>query len=243
MHSPKMAADIIKWNADHTQGVKTTKHSTFTVLSRREAMRQYIKTAFLRWVEKPDTQSVSPYHTLRLAEPGVAHFFQQRIMDELKQLMPKWVDEWRKQARAIPEEKQSDTEFLGAMTRDYRKGCAVCLTDKIMGTTCGCGHTEIAVFRPCGHAMCVNPCFEQWMKTNQVTFSPQTFIVGDQQLVLPSKRDLSTFPPGRFSCPECRATLRSVFRAEEIRLPAGLPLDDWVVTVTANAGFMFGPDE
>lgn len=221
MHSPKMEDDI-KWNADHTQGVKTTKYSIFTVLSRREAIRQYIHTAFLCLVEKPGTQTVTAYHNLRLAEPPIAHFFQQRIMDELKQLMPKWVDEWRKQVRAIPEEKQSDTEFLGAMTRDYRKGCAVCLTDKIMGTTCGCGHTEIAVFRPCGHAMCVKPCFEQWMKTNQVTFAPQEVTLDGKRFIIPGQHDLSTFPPGRFSCQECRATLRSVC-LNEFRTSAPAP--------------------
>lgn len=62
-----------------------------------------------------------------------------------------------------------------AKVRDYARDCAICLTDKIVGTTCKrvtlgrrighditcrrCGHTEIAVFRPCGHAMCANPCF------------------------------------------------------------------------------------
>ena len=30
---------------------------------------------------------------------------------------------------------------LGCSGRNYRRDCAICLTDNIMGTTCGCGHT------------------------------------------------------------------------------------------------------
>lgn len=57
---------------------------------------------------------------------------------------------------------QHDSDFLaqlGIKQRNYKSNCAICLTDDIMGTTCGCGHREIAVFRPCGHSVCVSPCF------------------------------------------------------------------------------------
>lgn len=58
----------------------------------------------------------------------------------------------------------SDAEFLAQLNRNWKEGCAICLTDKIMGTTCGCGHTEIIVFRPCGHSCCKEPCFFEFNK-------------------------------------------------------------------------------
>lgn len=67
----------------------------------------------------------------------------------------------------------SDFQFLCHLTmkRDWKSECAICLTDKIMGTTCTCGHTEIAVFRPCGHSMCASPCFEEFMVSKEQGFN------------------------------------------------------------------------
>ena len=46
-----------------------------------------------------------------------------------------------------------------------------------MGTTCGCGHTEITVFRPCGHSVCSNPCFIEMMR-DKITFPKKTIVSG-----------------------------------------------------------------
>lgn len=77
----------------------------------------------------------------------------------------------------------SDFAFLMSLNlrgRNWRAGCAICLTDKIMGTICGRGHTEIVVFRPCGHSVCARPCFGQIMDMHNLSLGPRIIKCGDQ---------------------------------------------------------------
>ena len=117
----------------------------------------------------------------------------------------------------------SDAEFLAQLNRNWKEGCAICLTDKIMGTTCGCGHTEIIVFRPCGHSCCKEPCFFEFNKAAPrkkkiLKSANQTFIVRGQ-LAEPTQ--------GGFDCHMCRQPVESVFRAEEVSF-SGLVPDSFV---------------
>lgn len=237
---PEVGSDVpvVTWNAEHTEGVKKTKFSETIVLPPRLAVQDFVKLAFLQEVERPARRSLNLSTTLGRAEPEFPLGIKVRMRDQVATLMPQWVDTWRHEIRQKVEHMQSDTEFLGALTRDYRKGCAICLTDQIMGTTCSCGHTEIAVFRPCGHAMCVHPCFEQWMKSNHIHFAAQELTFGEQRFVVAGKLDLSSFPANQHLCPECRTPLRSVFRAEEISPPPDLPWTDWADVLMAVAGFV-----
>ena len=106
----------------------------------------------------------------------------------------------------------SDLLFLALLARkrrNYKSGCAICLTDEIMGTTCSCGHTEICVFRPCGHSACASPCFKAAFgegKPRQITLPDgKTFL-------LPSQHDVSEIR--NFACHMCRGNVDAVFRAE-----------------------------
>ena len=111
---------------------------------------------------------------------------------------------------------QCDALFLAMLARrgrNYKEGCAICLADQIMGTTCTCGHTEIAVFRPCGHSVCATPCFrdafgEAEVKT-QTAANGKTYRVHTQRDV----RDVKNF-----ACHMCRSNVDRVFRAENISL-------------------------
>jgi hypothetical protein len=114
----------------------------------------------------------------------------------------------------------SDFDFLLALgaSRDWKSGCAICLTDKIMGTTCGCGHTETAVLRPCGHAVCANPCFQKMLATAQPqTKLPEaTFKSGDKTFAIVGKKNITG--PHQLVCPLCRTRSTSVFEAETVKL-------------------------
>jgi hypothetical protein len=122
----------------------------------------------------------------------------------------------------------SDGEFLLTLSkagRDFRKDCCICLTTDIMGTTCTCGHTEIAVFRPCGHSICAKPCFYEFCESMGHELKPKEFVTEDgQRFITPSTMDIRTVKD--FKCPMCRTTVNSVFRAED----TWLKLED-VVTV------------
>lgn len=113
-----------------------------------------------------------------------------------------------------------DDVFLAVLQssgRSYRSGCAICLSEDMMGTTCGCGHTEIVVFRPCGHSMCVEPCFLEFVAHHNITLGP----IREQQpdgkwTIRVNTPDVRT--ASGFACPLCRTTVVRCFRAEETRI-------------------------
>jgi len=120
----------------------------------------------------------------------------------------------------IDRESLTDGEFLGGLQlngRNYKKNCAICLTEDIMGTKCTCGHTEIVVFRPCGHSLCVDPCFEQLVKkTHHLRMNKRTTIeTSDGQKFSYKKHDVESM--SGFPCPLCRGLVKSCFRAEDTR--------------------------
>lgn len=106
----------------------------------------------------------------------------------------------------------SDSDFLALLqrNRDYKEGCAICLTDEIMGTTCGCGHTEIVVFRPCGHSVCCSPCFTDLCSSKGIELKHDSKYM-DQTI-----KDV--YSARGFECLICRTDVRRCFRAERIQL-------------------------
>lgn len=105
----------------------------------------------------------------------------------------------------------TDFEFLYEHPRDWRTDCAICLTDEI---------TQIAVFRPCGHSVCMQPCFAEFAETQGSPLGPK-IVEGrtpDGQLMrfqVGSMKDPSTCKD--FACPVCRTCVTHVFQAEETR--------------------------
>ena len=114
-------------------------------------------------------------------------------------------------------------EFLIELTcikqRSWRQGCVICLSDEMTGTTCGCGHTEIVVFRPCEHSICINSCFENWMKTLDIQLEPKTIEIQGQIFVVGSQKNTNLDLSGldqNVKCPTCRSKIEKTFRAEDV---------------------------
>lgn len=130
-----------------------------------------------------------------------------------------------------PQETNEDDNatFLARLSakRNWKRGCAVCSTDEIMGTACTCGHTEVVVLRPCGHALCKSPCFLKWYSTlkdveklseRTVSFpgpdgKMMTFVVGNSAA---ERTNCST--KGGFDCFLCRTPVIGSFDAQEAKV-------------------------
>ena len=112
----------------------------------------------------------------------------------------------------------SDSNFrfllnLSLNNRNWKEECCICLSNKIMGTTCTCGHREIVCFRPCGHSMCVNPCYISWMKNKKITLNPTIYNFDNIEYILNDEVDVNN-NPDNLICPLCRTNIDSTFRAE-----------------------------
>lgn len=148
-----------------------------------------------------------------------------------------------------PESHTNSFTFLWqlAKRRNWKQNCSICLKDENIGTACTCGHTEIVMFQPCGHAVCVKPCFQQLMnmennklseartnkkiklKPRQVELADaedkskpkEQFIIADSVNVDLSTEDDSPL----FACPVCRQGVYQTFQTENVRIPYHM---DWV---------------
>lgn len=101
----------------------------------------------------------------------------------------------------IKDKNLPDFEFLALLgkTRNWKAGCAICITDEPTGTICACGETHTMVFRPCGHAVCVNPCFIKLLGPQSILFDEHN----DRNIVT------------NFYCPYCREKVTYAFHAEK----------------------------
>lgn len=206
----------IEWNSDGSGYLKQGK-CRFTVFRRPVWLRNKIWEMITDFVwnpkfwdaEKRTKISEIPFRNSRGFANEHPRFtlderilFQKDINRRLDDILPEL------QAELMDEEIESlsDFQFLCHLTmkRNWKSGCAICLTDKIMGTTCTCGHTEIAVFRPCGHSMCASPCFENFMAS-----TGQRFRLYSMSGV---KTDISQVE--QFECPYCRCIVNKVISAE-----------------------------
>lgn len=132
---------------------------------------------------------------------------------KLKEEIPKVVTEKMLEYLETIKEPENDFEFLLRLSRkqNWKSGCCICLADEMMGTTCGCGHTEIVVFRPCGHSICIEPCYSKFLKSKgyEMPMSKD----GHRLKINVTEDNLP------FVCMLCQCKIDRTFQAEEVRIP------------------------
>lgn len=161
---------------------------------------------------------------LQSIHPKISDLSMHRIHENSPKFIIKSIQDAIEIVKKMDEKKMSNIAFLlsigGVKGRNWKKGCVICLSDEMMGTTCGCGHTEIVMFRPCGHTICINPCFEKWTKHLDIELDTKTLTFGDQVFTVPSQRnvELDLSKNKKAICPTCRTSIRNTFRVEETYL-------------------------
>lgn len=164
----------IEWNENGLKGFRIEGSKKYTIYSPQYGILEICIEVAKRIINSPNQlEKDAPICDMRfginplsLVYPKVDAYTKMKIMSVVSKIGP-YVKEGLK--GLLMNDKQSDSEFLMAlsMKRNWKQGCAICLADKIMGTTCSCGHTEITIFRPCGHSVCSNPCAKDLFKTNE----------------------------------------------------------------------------
>ncbi len=132
-----------------------------------------------------------------------------KIIRSIVNKLPAKLDEHVKKID-IKDKKIDDFHFLAALgaKRNWKEECAICLENKKVGITCGCGHTEIVIFRPCGHSMCMK-CFVIFMEKGGTPLKQKIFECGDQTFTSPGimETNLDT----NFKCHMCRDIVSHTF--------------------------------
>ena len=227
---------IVKWDDDTKQeGYLVTSYGQSSVYSRKRAIELSIYNYLTLLVSSPKEwlngeelkMPRGALEWLGRAEPQIEWFSRPRIYKQIVELTTPIVKNSIDQIQV--DESSSDFVFLAKLSsrRNWKSGCAVCLTDNIMGTACTCGHTEIAVFRPCGHAMCAKPCFYEYIKTknNNTKLEAKTLTTKDGMVfTIPSQLNIDMKNPG-FNCYLCNQEVESVFRAEDVAVGSFLKKD------------------
>lgn len=104
-------------------------------------------------------------------------------------------------------------DFLSRLSakRNWCHECPVCLNDDHMGQTCDCGHQEIVIFKPCGHTMCIKPCF---MEFSGLPSRTKRVMIGGNEHYLFCKPNVNLSVC--FECPVCRTTVTETFASSDV---------------------------
>ena len=206
----------VEWFEDGRTGMS----SSGTVWKPSAAVYSYLQTTLTARValHPPTMRNVhGMFSPLRRTVPALSKEAIRWIENRIQKAVPGLLDKLlmsKEEDKQEKDQEEQETLFdflflvkLNQAKRKWKENCAICLTDEMKGTSCDCGHTEIVVFRPCGHSVCCDPCFVQLMQFRQIDLART--VRGDVKV------------PGNcsFPCPYCRTIVTRTFRAEEVRLP------------------------
>jgi hypothetical protein len=228
------------WESDR-RGTLKTKYGSKTVFSHEYGLENCCYEAAQTLANDPDElKKENPECKLRTGMgaaldtmyPFLTIQQQKSIQDQIKELGGKLKAAFLEDVKL--DDTKSDIDFLLVLglKRDWKSGCAICLTDKIMGTTCTCGHTEITIFKPCGHSACTNPCMREVMKTHDIQVKPKTINIGGKEMIIGNStcvNDLNGIP-----CHMCRTNITGAFQAQETFISNGIAkkiCDDFATTL------------
>jgi hypothetical protein len=220
----------VTWENEHEGMMKITYSSggvrTTTAYSLQRAVENLCYTAAIRLINSPlELQKEEPLSTvgrqafspLQCVYPEIpfpkSHEIHKKI-EKLGTFLKKELLEFGRK-----ETDENDLEFLFhlGLKRNWKRECAICLVDDIMGTTCGCGHTEITVFRPCGHSVCTNPCAQEIMKSNNIeTRERRIETTEGSTMIIVGTTDVSNIR--NIKCHLCRANITSAFQAQDLMI-------------------------
>ena len=233
--------DILK-NADERLFKKIEMKTKLIKISPERTLREGIESQVFDyvswWISHPDKRHISdtdPFET-----PYISHFHRETsqafmfdavrpicsniytILDVIIQHVSTQLEKMMFVTDSTSE--LTDSEFLFNLhKRDWKSGCPICLTDKIVGTDCPCGHTETIVFRPCEHCICANPCFTELMKTilDRDSFNRYVRYTRSQFPIKPHIYNIDFTKHGlELKCLICRTAVERTFQAETARCPA-----------------------
>lgn len=218
----RLSKDVhVEWK-DNNSGYVRSGNSSYLVYKQKEAIKNALYSFctsliiyhFDKWKNGEKIFLPKPYTSdLKRAYPSFTNEEIDSINDFSINKLPSLL------LNAIENTKiMNDFVFLAklGLSRNWKSGCGICLTDKIMGTTCTCGHTEIAVFKPCGHSVCANPCFKQFIEHKEIKLKPTEVVVDGQKFIMPTNIDININT--NFECPLCREIVKSVFKAEDVKM-------------------------
>lgn len=218
-----MSSKRIVWNDDGKTGRMITQYenrgtSTTTIYKREYGIYQACISAALALINNPEElQKDEPICTLHRPSFTLMCIYPELPLYEVRELVEKIKPLGKIIKEYIGDKSGTDIEFLLELGkhRNWKKECAICLTEDIMGTTCKCGHTEITIFRPCGHSVCTQPCFKGMMKESNQPIIPRTFSSGGQVFEMVGSVDVQNV--SGMTCHMCRQEIESAFQAQDCR--------------------------
>lgn len=225
--------DVVEFDEDGKEGTATGKFSKLRCYSLSYGIEKQIIYFYNFWVAHPELHEgilnnytiQNPYikFTIRdfLSPVSIIRPYPTKpisIIFYITQLIPFMIDEYIERF-TFEDADITDFVFLALLNkkREWKTSCSICLTEHITGTTCSCGHSEVVVFRPCGHAMCGRPCFIEFMRNHYIPMKTKTFNSGGTVFRVSNavsyNADLSEMD---IRCPLCNTKIERTFEAEGV---------------------------
>ena len=222
MLSRRKLPDPIPWDEDGTYWYEEPSGSGYRIYrwdvtvsdalhrSLQEASQHHPPQCDRRFIFR-DAQTLAGRYT----EPIVHHIhpFLEKIMDAVPTTLARMLLEKKKKGEEL-------TDFMFVVEQSTRRNwmhdCPLCLEEQV-GVVCGCGHTEVAMFRPCGHTMCSRPCLERYVREVTGSRLPPSFceaVDNDGKTVTFQRMGVLDITKARdFPCPLCRGNVERTIEA------------------------------
>lgn len=182
--------NAVVWSKDNSgYGWRKTKYGGYTCctleIGIRDGIRGYFNHICLRPMEiqqllqeKKENKKITlsfphsgstyaPLFSLNTVYPQIGSYFMHKFNEVIMNVVWDYLYEIIPTVQLSPDlDNYTFLVKIGSM-RNWTKDCVICLNEKT-GHVCNCGHSDIVIFRPCGHTMCKDPCYKKYKKKYDV---------------------------------------------------------------------------
>lgn len=230
IHKNEFKEDEIKWDKDGLTGIPMKNHSR-RVYKLLGFIQSYVYCTLGNLKSNPEIISNKSYNMIRSTGdrtgPYLSDIWPKSYLDEkdlIKHIRRVTFKEFNKYILEDPDSKMDNFTFLIrlAFKRNWRKNCAICHVDNIKGNKCSCECLDIVVLRPCGHSICLKPCFENWAKNN-LEFKPRVYSGNGFTLVDQTAFNVDLdLRDKKLKCPACQVLIEETFQTYYTRVNKSL---------------------
>lgn len=215
--------DEIKWDQEGLSGVPI-KDKSRRVYKLLGFIKSYVYCTLRNLANNPEIIVNKKYAEISsrdLCGPRLSdiwpksHIDENDLYDNIRQVT---FDEFNAYISEKPNIKMDNFTFLVhlALKRNWKKDCGICHIDDIKGTKCVCGCADIVILRPCGHAICLKPCFIKWFE-NKLEFKPKMYSGNGYTFIDNASYNVNLdLKDKKIECPACQVLIKETFQTSEI---------------------------
>lgn len=213
----------VVWDPNNQTGYYKSNGSKFGIYRPAYGFKLHLKRLLSTVIKQPQNFQKGTVNVYVTTSP-VWHTYpfdtRKYVQEHNDTINARVIEEFKKYLDRQPNDNNFDFLARLSLKRDWAHECFLCLNDEQMGHICTCGCKEIVVFRPCGHSVCLRPCFTKFY--NQPLSEKEIIEDGEVSVIIGR---LNVNLDTNFECPMCRTHVTQTFASDDVECEG---IDDFV---------------